>query len=477
MSIDPFISATALAARLHNRTLSPVEVAEFYLDRIDETNPAVNAIVWLDRDDVLRRARAAEKRLASGSPLSPFDGVPIPIKDLNSVAGQPNTASSLSLGEEPAPENDEAVELLEQAGMVFLGRSNSPEFGALTVSENKRHGKTRNPWNLDFTSGGSSGGASAAVAAGMAPVALASDGGGSIRVPSATTGLVGLKPSRGRVPGIRGWEHSTTDGAITRTVADAAAMLDILGRQDLLSWYTAPQPARPYSVEVTLPAEPLRIGLLLTPPTGLPVDEQCVVAAESLARALEAKGHTVVPVAPFLFSQQSIVGFVQTIISAWTSASATGDNSLLDPYIGYRVRQASTFHAGEYASIAAALQYESRRVVEQWGREFDVLLTPTMAVETPRVGTVYDEANDFPDGPRILEARMVSFTAWANIAGLPAISLPVHQTKEGMPVGAQLIAGPYDEGLLLRLAASVEPEFAWHERRPPLAVASLPGQG
>ena len=232
---------------LRNRQVSAVETAEFFLDRVDALNPQVNAIVWMDREDVLRRAAASDARIASGEPIRPFEGVPIPIKDLTPVKGQPSTISSMAVGLEPAEENEVTVDIIEDAGFVLFGRSNSPEFGPLTVSENQRWGKTRNPWNLDFTSGGSSGGATAAVAAGMAPIAHASDGGGSIRVPSSATGLVGLKPSRGRVPNdVRGWEQSVTEGAVARTIGDAAAMLDVLAKSEPLGWYSAPEPKRPY---------------------------------------------------------------------------------------------------------------------------------------------------------------------------------------------------------------------------------------
>ena len=469
--LDPFLSATELARLLRTRQVSATETAEFYLDRVDTVNPEINAIVWMDRDDILRRAAAADERLAAGS-ARPFEGVPIPIKDLSPVKGQPYTASSLAIDPDPAPENEIVVDLLEDAGFVLFGRSNSPEFGPLTVSENQRWGKTRNPWNPEFTSGGSSGGASAAVAGGLAPVGHASDGGGSIRVPSAATGLVGLKPSRGRVPSdVRGWEQSVTEGAITRTVADTAALLDIVGVADPLSWYSAPPKARPYVDEVGAAGPRLRIGLLLAPPTGLEVDPECVAAAEALARALEHAGHTIVPASPFLYTPEAGQGFADLVISAsvWATPFDHANVDKLDPYVRYRFERATTFHAGEYVALANRLQWETRQVVAQWGRDFDVLLTPTTAAQTPLVGAVYDEANEHPDGPRLTEQRTISFTAWVNVSGLPAISLPVHTGANGMPVGAQLVGGPFDEATLLRLASEVEPAFAWQDRRAPLA--------
>ncbi len=469
--LDPFLSATELARLLRTRQVSATETAEFYLDRVDTINPEINAIVWMDRDDILRRAAAADERLAAGTARA-FEGVPIPIKDLSPVKGQPYTASSMAIDPDPAPANEIVVDLLEDAGFVFFGRSNSPEFGPLTVSENQRWGKTRNPWNPAFTSGGSSGGASAAVAGGLAPVGHASDGGGSIRVPSAATGLVGLKPSRGRVPSdVRGWEQSVTEGAITRTVADTAALLDVLGVADPLSWYSAPPKARPYVDEIGAAGPRLRIGLLLEPPTGLEVDPECIAAAEALARALEHAGHTIVPASPFLYTPEAGQGFADLVISAsvWATPFDHANVDKLDPYVRYRFDRATTFHAGEYVALANRLQWETRQVVAQWGRDFDVLLTPTTAAQTPLVGAVYDEANEHPDGPRLTEQRTISFTAWVNVSGLPAISLPVHTAANGMPVGAQLVGGPFDEATLLRLASEVEPAFAWQDRRAPLA--------
>ncbi|HEV7186060.1 MAG TPA: amidase [Leifsonia sp.] len=470
--IPSYISATELARSIRVGEISAVEVAEHYFGRMDAANPAVNAIVWIDREDVLRRARESDARLRSGDTSRPFEGVPMPIKDLVGVRGQPLTYSSLSVAERPAEANEVTVDLLETAGFVLFGRSNSPEFGALTATENARHGKTRNPWDLDYTSGGSSGGASAAVAADIVPIANASDGGGSIRVPAAATGLVGLKPSRGRIPNdIRAWEHSTTEGAITRTIEDTAGVLDAIARIDPLGWYSAPAPERPYREEIRTAGPRLRVGLLLDAPTGVEVDPENREAAEVAARALESLGHRVEPVQPFLFSERALRGFADLIISASTWASPIEDPNKLEPYIRYRYDRATAFHAGEYAELAALLQWETRQVAAQWGRDFDVLLTPTTAVPTPRVGSVYDEANTDPSGPRLTEFRTISFTAFCNIAGLPAISLPVHTGANGMPLGAQLVGGPFDEATLLRVGAELETVFDWQHRQAPFVLA------
>jgi len=465
--LDLFDSATSLAAAIRRRDISPVEVVDAYLDRIDEANPLINAIVWRNDDDVRAAAREAERALLAGEPVGPFHGVPIPVKDLSDVAGQPNTHSSLAIEATPRTSTSLSVRKLQDAGFLLMGRTNSPELGPLTVAENPRHGKTRNPWNPDYTPGGSSGGAAAAVAAGMAPVAHASDGGGSIRVPSSACGLVGLKPSRGRVPQeVLAWEHSTVEGAIARTVADAAAVLDAMSEADRLAWYAAPSPERPFAAEAGRDPGSTRIGMLLAAPTGLPVDPECAEAARRLARALEAAGHEVFEVSPALFSREAIDAF-QVIISASVWATPFDDASKVDPYIAHRIRQAEGFHAGLYARAAALLQIESRRIVAQWGQDFDVLLTPTMATTTPPVGVVLEEANQDPAGPRLTELRMISFTSFCNMAGLPAISLPVHRDGKGLPVGAQLVGGPFGEGQLVALAAQAEAHFRWQEQLAP----------
>ncbi|WP_198954984.1 amidase [Kineosporia sp. R_H_3] len=456
--MDPHAPLTTVAELVRSRQVSPVEVADLYLDRIARLDGAVNAIVWLDEQAVRSAAARAADDVVHGRPLGPLHGVPIPIKDLHTCAGQPNTMSSLAVEERIATESDPDVAALLDAGAIPLGRSNSPEFGALTVSENLRHGVTRNPWRLDLTSGGSSGGASAAVAAGFAPAAHASDGGGSIRVPASVTGLVGLKPSRGRVRAlVRGWEHSTTEGAITRTVADTALLLDVMSGFDPLSWYSAPAPERPFSDEVGADPGRLRVGLLLDAPTGMPVDDACREAALTVARLLEDAGHDVVPVQPYLFDAETFQAFAGVVISASTWALPLDDPAKVDGYIGRRRRVAETVHAGQYAAVAARLQLETRHVVAQWGRDFDVLLTPTTAVVAPPIGLVRGEANAEPEGPRLTELRMVSFTAFCNVSGLPAITLPAHRTADGVPVGAQLVGGPFADALLIRLASQLEP--------------------
>src|SRR3954468_17055048 len=276
--LEPSTPALELAAALRRRELSAVELLDACLEAVDARNGDVNAIVWRDDEAARASARHADEQLARGGDAA-FLGVPIPIKDLTPVAGWPVTYGSHGAPAGVSEEGELTTEALRRAGFVLCGRTNTPEFGPLTVTENLHYGVTRNPWDLERTPGGSSGGAAAAVASGMFPLAHATDGGGSIRIPAACCGLVGLKPSRGRVPRrAQGWLGGVVEGAVTRTVADTAAVLDILSGPDPRSWYNAPAPDRPFLEEAGREPARLRIGLMDHGPNGLPIDPTCAEA-------------------------------------------------------------------------------------------------------------------------------------------------------------------------------------------------------
>lgn len=466
--MDPFSSASDLARSIRSGAISPVEMVEVYLSRIDKHNDAVNAIVWRNDDEVRQAALAAEAALGSGGTLPYFHGVPMPIKDLVSVAGQPNTRGGLGTSTAPQQENDLVVDRILNAGFLLMGRTNSPEGGMTQVTENSRYGITRNPWHLERTPGGSSGGASAAVASGMAPIASASDGGGSIRMPASATGLVGLKPSRARVPAkVLGWEHGTTQGVVTRTTEDAARTLDYLSAEDPLGWYRAPVPDQPYGESYDQAAEPLRIGLMLDAPRGVEVDAVCAETAERTARLLEAMGHTIVPVSADFISAEALEIYSLKVIAASLHTVPYDDPSQSEPFIIARRKMAEELSASDYAKSVLRMHLECRRMVAHWRRDFDVLLSPTLACEVPPVGVILAEANELLDGSSPREARMLAFNAYANILGLPAISVPVGEDADGLPVGAQLVGSPYDETTILQLSHALERELQWAGRIPP----------
>ncbi len=462
--LGPSSSALELAAALRARELSAVELLDSCLAAVEERNPELNAVVWRDDDGARAAAGAADERLAAGEE-APFLGVPVPIKDLTLVAGWPTTFGSHGAPEGPGEVDELIVAALRRAGFVLCGRTNTPEFGPLTVAENSRYGNTLNPWDTSRSSGGSSGGASAAVAGGMFPIAHANDGGGSIRIPAAYTGLVGLKPSRGRVPRLgQGWEGAVVEGAVCRTVADAAALLDAVAGPDPLAWYNAPAPARPFAAEVGAPVEPLRVGLMAEAPLGIPTDPACSAAAHAAAALLAELGHAVEEVEVPTVSEELIPPFV-TMTAGGLAEYENVEWGKTEPHTRH-AHQVATEHVGAFEYVAAARMLErlSRRELARWGRDFDVLVTPTSAILPPPAGEVLATQHANPDQPVGEVVASVAFTAFSNVTGQPAISLPLHRTEEGLPVGAMLTAGPFDESGLIRLSAQLEAARPWAER-------------
>lgn len=470
-------SAVGLARDIRNGNISAVAAMELTLARIDERNPALNAVIWCDREQAMAAARDSQERIESGAPIRPFEGVPLLLKDFVNVVGQPNTMGSRAIDDAPASKDAVVVSLFRNAGFAFVGRTNTPEFVALTDTVNSRYGATKNPWNLERSAGGSSGGAGSAVAAGLVTVAHASDGGGSIRIPGSANGLVGIKPSRSRVPSEFGhWNFASTDGVLSRTVADSAALLDVLAPGDPQGWFATRPPARPFSAELRPTDRRLRIGVLSLSDLGVTVDDDCVAAVELTASQLEKLGHNVTTVDAFLFEPQTLGAFVGIVMSAYTANSPITDPALCDAFIRFRLEAVGAFTAVDYVALEIEIQAQARRVAAQWGDRFDVLVTPTMASTVPPVGKVYREANDDPGGERLLERRMATFTLPANLSGLPAATFPVGIDRDGLPVGVQLIAGPGEEATLFQLGHGLEQEFLWHQRRPPSVTGSSDGR-
>lgn len=465
-------TALDLAAAIRAKEVSPTEVMDETLATIARRNPALNAIIWIDEDDARQRAAAATRVVASSDPgdLPPFHGVPIPIKDLYDVAGWPNTYGSTGASTDPVPTSALPVERLEEAGFLLCGRTNSPEFGSVTATENERYGITRNPWNLDHTPGGSSGGASAAVAADLFTIAHASDGGGSIRIPATCTGLVGLKPSRGRVTDrSTSWEGASTQGVVTRTVADTAAALDVMGRFDPLAWWNAPPPERPFADEVGRDPGRLRVAWATSGAEGVPTDPECVVAVDKALDGLADAGHQIVE-ADFDAGAEQFIAHFGSVVSAGLSTNPVDwDRVQASNRASYD--QAAGVSSLVYTLAVDALQRWTREVNAQWGRDFDVLITPTMVIQPARAGVILDDITTDPAQVSDTVLASVLFTAMFNMNGLPAISLPVHQAADtGLPIGAQVVAGPWQEGLLLRLASQLERVVPWAARAPDLAA-------
>ncbi len=466
--------ASDLAALVRDGEVTARELAEAALQRIEALNPRVTAFTALDAD----RALASADEIETGDPR-PFAGVPIAIKDLfTPIEGfrQTNCSELLAAG---AVSNfdDHVVARIRDAGFVILGVTNSPEFGILPVTEPRLNGPTRNPWDLERTPGGSSGGAAAAVASGMVPIAHGSDGGGSIRIPSACCGLFGLKPSRGRISQapVLGDHFLSTDGALTRTVADSAAMLDLLAGYVEGDSTWAPPPEEPFAAAAARDPGRLRVGVVKTSPIGSDVDPLSVGAVDDAAALLSSLGHDVFD-APAIDMPQLLPTF--TVLWAVTVAGSVVLTAALagreptqesvEPLSWELYQQGMNTGAVQFAGAMVALQAASREIVARF-EEFDVLLTPALGQRPVPIGTL-DACSDDPMADFAESARFTPFTALWNVSGQPAMSVPLYQGEDGLPLAVQIVGRPVGESTLLSLAAQLEAAEPWSERLAPLAV-------
>ncbi|MFD0279555.1 amidase [Kitasatospora sp. NPDC127111] len=473
--IDPFTSAVELAAAIRRREVSPVEVADCFLDRMDALDPRLNAFCHRADDDVRKAAAAAADavaRAASTEDLPPFHGVPLPVKDLVDVAGWPTGHGSAGAGRAPAAASDPVVQRFVDAGFVLLGKTTTSEFGSLPFTESETLGISRNPWDRDRTPGGSSSGAGAAVAAGMAPIAHAEDGGGSIRIPASCNGLVGLKPTRGLVTNATvSAEGLGTSGVLTRTVADTAAALDVLARHDPAAWWSPPTPHRSFAdaLRTDLPTG-LRIGVLTDSPVdGITVDPACATAVDAVLRTLESAGHHVVDTRLPLPPAGELVAAFTTIWNVAGAGIALADPDRVEPHNRALRDAARSVDSWAYAEGVRRTEELSRRIVEGFLAGFDLLVTPTMACLPPLVGAWRAGTDADPLAALRNSYPMGVFTSVFNVTGQPAVSLPVHHdAATGLPVGVQIVAAPWREDLLLQASRLLELAHPWTDRRPPV---------
>ena len=410
-------------------------------------------------------AEEARAAAAGDLPDGPFRGVPLPIKDLNETAGIRTTFSCRAYADF-VPDFDAAVvRRLKEAGFVVLGKTNTPELGSTAVTESELNGACRNPWNPARTPGGSSGGAGAAVAAGLAPAAQGSDGGGSIRIPASCCGLFGIKPARGRVSPAPygGLEGLGTNGPIARTVLDAAALLDVMQGYETGDPYWAPPPERAFAEEAVREPGRLRIAVTTAPPIDVPVDPVCRAAAEDAALLLEELGHEVEEAAPDWGTGDPMGLFARV----WQVAPAlyTDDPSLLEPLNRAMAEAAHATTSVEYVRAAAGLRDAARRIVGFWDA-YDLLLTPTLAQPPVEIGAI---VRGEPWDQFFKAAAFTPFTALVNVTGQPAVSVPLSWSDDGLPIGIQLVGRPAGEATLLRVSAQLERARPWRDRRPPQA--------
>jgi len=450
--------ALSLAAQVRAGDVSWRELADEYLERA--RHDPFNAFTHVVDEPEPPRDEGG-----------PFYGVPIAIKDLNDAAGLPTTYSCKAYAHNVAQVDAAVVRNIKDAGFVILGKTNTPELGTIAQTESELNGACVNPWNSARTPGGSSGGAAAAVAGGLLPIAHGSDGGGSIRIPASCCGLVGIKPSRGRVspaPYVSGSLGLGTSGPIARTVRDAAALLDVMRGYEPGDFYVAPVPPRSYLDECDEPAGELRIAVATTPPVDVPVDPECVAAVRSAAELLTELGHDVVDATPPWSIPEMIVEFIRV----WQVGPATAgidDLSLLEPINRALAEQARETASPEYGKAIMQLQTITRRVVAFWD-EYDVVITPTLAMLPVPIGWTWEDTDGDPLVAFSRQTLFTPYTALVNVTGQPAMSLPLHMSGSGLPVGVQLIARPFDEATLVRLAAQLEEARPWARRFPDAAV-------
>ena len=457
--------------------VKPIELVDAVIERIEQLNPRLNAVVT----KMYEQAREAATGLI---PDGPFHGVPFLLKDLGATYGGVRQTSASKALEDFIPEEDsELVTRQKQAGLIIVAKTNTPEFGLTATTEPHLFGPTHNPWNLEHTPGGSSGGSAAAVAARIVPMAHANDGGGSIRIPASCCGLFGLKPTRARnspapsMGSILSCEH-----AVTLTVRDSAALLDATEGYVPGDPYAAPPKQRPYLDELQVSPGRLRIAFTRMEPIEQPLHPDCVDAVERAARLLESLGHDVEEAAPEI----EIERYKKSFMTLWSARLARAIESIAstrEEPARPELYEPVTWQLYELGRRLSARQYlEDENYLLSLGRlfadflsKYDLWLTPTLGEPPPKLGVLYPppEARK-PDAPATVERNFdfVPYTHMANVTGLPAMSVPLHWNETGLPVGVHFVGRFGDEATLFRLASQLEQARPWIDRVPPVAATS-----
>ena len=463
--------AIGLAGLVRDRQVTPDELMDATLDRIAALNPGVNAVIHLMED-------AARSAIAGGLPSGPVSGVPFMLKDLHGLcAGEPTTNGSRLYRGNVADHDSTIVARYRQAGLLLVAKTNTPELGISGTTEPVLHGPTLNPWDRSRSAGGSSGGGAAAVVTGMVPVAQATDGGGSIRSPAANCGLFGLKPTRARTPAGpdagEGWSGLATYHVVSRTVRDSAVFLDVAHGPEPGDPYVAPVPDGDFLSEVGRDPGRLRVALWTEGLHGERIDRECVLAAERVAGMLSDLGHSVTPAVPPVFGAE-IRTTIRTILVAHTAnhvdlrLKALGRKLRpddLENVTRLAVEEGRRLAAREYAN-ALLMAHRTGRRLAGFFNEYDIILSPTLA-DPPLPLRGLDMMGDDLD---VYMERMwdhMAFTPLYNLSGCPAVSLPMHMTPDGLPVGVQIGTAFGNEALLFRLSSQLEEAHPWRDRRPP----------
>ncbi|MEO1049005.1 MAG: amidase family protein [Bacteroidota bacterium] len=484
--------AIGLAELVSKKEISAVELVNEAIERIEQFNPKINAVIHKMYD-------VAHEQAVKGSHTGTFGGVPFLLKDLLSTyGGAPFSKGCKALKSYIANEDSETVKRFKKSGLVTLGKTNTPEFGLMGVTEPEAFGPTRSPWNTNHTPGGSSGGSAAAVAAGIVPMASAGDGGGSIRIPASCSGIFGLKPSRGRVPTAPAgemWQGASVEHVLTRSVRDSAAMLDILNGSVAGAPYHIAQPVQSYSEVIKTTPRTLKVAFTTQSPLGNEVDPACKEAVAHAAKLLSDLGHHVEEKQPEYDGMEVAMAY---LIMYFGEIAAEIED--LEPMLGRKVKRSDvesttwtlgllgrTFTAAEF--VKSKLKWNDfARMMGRFHQTYDLYLTPTIAVKPPEIGATQPSKaeqmtvniiNALGWG-KLLRASgvvnqiaekslgMMPFTQLANLTGQPAMSVPLYWSEDNLPIGVQFIAPSGDEATLLSLAAQLEQAQPWFDKRPAL---------
>lgn len=465
-----------LAELVKQGDVKPETLLEAAIERTEARDKTVGAIV-------IRMFDAARKAVADGLPPGPFEGVPFLLKDLHLSWPGVRLTNGSKLFEDYVPDvESELVARYRRAGLVVFGKTHSPEYGLTTSTESRLFGRTRNPWNLEHTSGGSSGGASAAVAAGILPLANASDGGGSIRIPAACCGLFGMKPTRGRTPlgpnTGEGWSGMSAVHAVSRSVRDSAALLDATAGPDLGAPYAAQPPARPFLEEVSASPGKLRIAIQTKAWNGFEPDPDCLSALNDAVQLCKDLGHDVID-APFVFDPAILAPATLTLISSNTRAMMQDHADALGRPLTEDDVEPGTWALSQLALKRGSTDYVSAlKTIHMMGRKlashlesYDAILSPTMAAAPVRLGVLsLSNPNSSEQTPALLKS--VGYTQLANATGNPAMSVPLFWNEENLPIGIQFLGRMNDEATLFRLAGQLEKARPWFDRRADIAALS-----
>ncbi|MCI0336144.1 MAG: amidase [Acidobacteria bacterium] len=467
-----WLDATAEAELVRKKEIKPIELVEAAVERIERVNPQLNAVITRMYDEARQTATG---ELQDGT----FTGVPFLLKDLQAAYQGVRMTSSSEYMRDFVPNLDsELVKRYKRAGLIVIGKTNTPELGILPTTEPKLFGPTLNPWDTTRMTGGSSGGSAAAVAAGMVAMAHANDGGGSIRIPASCCGVFGLKPTRARNP--LGphfgdlFSGLIAEHAVTRSVRDSAALLDATSGPELGDPYCAPPPARPFIQEVGADPGKLRIAFTTTAPTGVPIHPDCVSAVHEAAKLCAGLGHEVEEAAPQLNGEMLVNAFM----TIWSAGNAWLVDSMsfalgkkptrenFEPGTWVLIEMGRAQSAPAYLLAVQTIQVFTRRIA-QFMEKYDVLLTPTLAEPPLPLGSFDSTAEDPLAGMR-RAGLFVPFTPLCNGTGQPAMSVPLFWNAEGLPVGTHFVGRFGDEATLFRLAAQLEAARPWMNRRPPI---------